>query len=65
MINYQNIKNNKYASVALYVSIGVVVAIMGGAIYKSIRKKGSSLDGNTKLDKEMVDLITAIKKEPK
>ena len=65
VMNYQNIRNNKYATVALWVSLGVVGTIVGRAIYKSIRKKGTSLDGNEKLNREMKVLIEAIKKEPK
>jgi hypothetical protein len=64
-MNFQNIRSNKYATVALWVSIGVVGTFLGRVIYKSVRKKGTSLDGNERLNREMKVLIEAIKKEPK
>jgi hypothetical protein len=65
MINYQTIRTSKTATVALWVSVGVVTAILGNAIYKNIRKKGSVTDGNEKLNTEMKNLIEAIDKQPK
>ena len=65
MINFQTIRTNKTATVALWVSIGVVTAIVGNAIYKNIRKKGSITDGNETLNTEMKNLIAAIDKQPK
>ena len=64
MINYQTIRTSKTATVALWVSVGVVTAILGNAIYKNIRKKGSVTDGNEKLNTEMKNLIEAIDKQP-
>ena len=65
MINYQTIRTSKTATVTLWVSVGVVTAILGNAIYKNIRKKGSVTDGNEKLNTEMKNLIEAIDKQPK
>jgi hypothetical protein len=65
MINFQTIRNNKYATVALWVSVGLVTAVVGNAIYKNIRKKGSITDGNEKLNTDMKNLIAAIDKQPK
>lgn len=64
-MNFQTIRTSKTATVALWVSIGVVTAIVGNAIYKNIRKKGSVGDGNEKLNTEMKNLIEAIDKQPK
>jgi hypothetical protein len=65
MMNFQTIRNNKYATVALWVSVGVVTSILGNAIYKNIRKKGSITDGKETLNVEMKNLIAAIDKQPK
>ena len=65
MMNFQTIKTNKTAKVAFWISIGVVTAILGNAIYKNIRKKGSITDGNENLNTEMKNLIAAIDKQPK
>lgn len=51
--------------IVLWVSIGIVVSILGNAILKNVRKKASITDGNTTLDTEMKDLIEKIKNEPK
>ena len=64
-MNFQTIKTNKTAKVAFWVSIGMVTAILGNAIYKNIRKKGSITDGNENLNTEMKNLIAAIDKQPK
>jgi hypothetical protein len=47
------------------VSVGLVTAIVGNAVYKNIRKKGSITDGNEKLNTDMKNLIAAIDKQPK
>jgi len=65
MINFQTIRTSKTATVALWVSVGVVTAIVGNSIYKNIRKKGTVTDGNEKLNTEMKNLIEAIDKQPK
>ena len=65
MINFQTIRTSKTATVALWVSVGVVTAIVGNAIYKNIRKKGNITDGNENLNTEMKNLIAAIDKQPK
>jgi len=65
MINFQTIRTSKTATVARWVSVGVVTAIVGNAIYKNIRKKGTVTDGNEKLNTEMKNLIEAIDKQPK
>ena len=65
MIKFQTIRTSKTATVALWVSVGVVTAIVGNAIYKNIRKKGTVTDGNEKLNTEMKNLIEAIDKQPK
>lgn len=51
--------------IALGASIGLVGGIIGMTVYRSVRKKGTVLDGNQQLDADMQELIKRIEKAPK